>query len=192
MVIKNARLISELSGNLPFELADIETKGDFIKSITKSGSILTDVHGTLDLEGQYVLPGFFDLHVHIGLSGGSTLEDNIRPVARQVLDGLRFAQDSLRGGFTTIRDVGSANGVAIGVRDAIKDGFFPGPNIIASGKILTPTETGNDYFAGLYAEFDGRSSAIKCARDQFQSGADYIKAMGSGAFMNPGVDTPHS
>ncbi len=117
------------------------------------------------------------MHVHLGLSAGRVLEDNIRPVSNQVLDGLKYALESLAAGFTTLRDVGSANGVATGVRDAIKSGQYRGPNILASGKILTPTESGNDFFSGLYSEFNGEASSIELARHEFKEGADFIKVM---------------
>lgn len=186
MLLKRCRLIKELSGNMPYELADIEIENGIIKSVQKTGINIEYSGEVLDLKERYVLPGFIDLHVHLGSSAGRTLEDNIRPVATQILDGLKFAQDTLKAGFTTIRDVGSAYGLAISLRDAINNGQVIGPNIIASGKILTPTEIGNDYFEGLYSEFNGYSSAIKEARKEFKGGADFIKVMGSGAFLNPG------
>jgi imidazolonepropionase-like amidohydrolase len=126
------------------------------------------------------------LHVHLGLSASSVLEDNIRTVGKQVLDAMRYAQSSLKAGFTTLRDAGAAYGAATSLRDEINSGRIVGPNILACGKILTPTETGNDYFHGLYSEFNGRDEAIAFARKEFKAGADYIKVMGSGAFMNPG------
>lgn len=186
MLLRNCKLIRELSGNVSYELADIEIENGKIKYVRQAGTNAEYYGETLDLKGKYVLPGFIDLHVHLGSSAGRTLEDNIRPMATQILDGLKFAQDTLKAGFTTIRDVGSAYGLATGIRDAINNGQVIGPNIIASGKILTPTEIGNDYFEGLYSEFNGYSSAVKEARKEFKGGADFIKVMGSGAFLNPG------
>lgn len=186
MLLKNCKLIKELSGGISYDLADIEIEGQTIKSVKKSKKNIKYDGQVLDLEGKYVLPGFFDLHIHLGCTAGRTLEDNIRPVATQVLEGLRFAQDTLRAGFTTIRDVGSAHGIATGLRDAIQSGIIEGPNIVACDKVLTPTEIGNDYFAGLYVEFNGADYAIQRTREIFQAGADFVKVMGSGAFMNPG------
>lgn len=186
MLLKNCKLIKELSGNVPYERADIEIEDGIIKSVQESGFNVEYCGEVLDLKERYVLPGFIDLHVHLGSSAGRTLEDNIRPMAKQVLDGFIFAQDTLKAGFTTIRDVGSAYGLATGLREAINSGQLMGPNIIASGKILTPTEIGNDYFKGLYSEFNCYSLAVEKAREEFKAGADFIKVMGSGAFLNPG------
>lgn len=186
MLLKNCRLIPELSGNIKFVDSDIEIVDGRIKGVYESGTRDGFFEQVVDMGGRTVLPGFIDLHVHLGLSAGSVLEDNIRTVGKQVLDAMRYAQSSLKAGFTTLRDAGAAYGTATSLRDEINSGCILGPNILACGKILTPTETGNDYFHGLYSEFNGRDEAIAFAREEFKAGADYIKVMGSGAFMNPG------
>lgn len=186
MILKNGRLIPELSGNAAFELADINIVDGRIESVRPAETQGSGAEDSVDLEGQTVLPGFIDLHVHVGLSAGSTLADNAKSVATQTLDALRYAQDTLKAGFTTIRDAGASNNVVIALRDSIKQGTVVGPDIIASGKVLTPVEIGNDFFQGLYSEFSGAEEAAKCARQEFKNNADYIKVMGSGAFMNPG------
>ena len=86
-------------------------------------------------------------------------------------------------GFTTLRDVGSYFNVAVELRDAINAGKIVGPNIIASGKIVTPTENGNDFFAGLYNEADGPDEIRKAVREEMKNGADFIKIMGTGAVV---------
>lgn len=187
MLLKNCRLIPELSGNIKYSEGDIEIVNGRIKGVFESGSnvdCFADV--VVDMEGATALPGFIDLHVHLGLSAGSVLEDNIRPIGIQVLDAMLYAQKTLKAGFTTIRDAGSSYGVATSLRDKINSGRIVGPNILACGKILTPTEIGNDYFQELYSEFNGRVEAIALTRTEFKAGADYIKVMGSGSFMNPG------
>jgi imidazolonepropionase-like amidohydrolase len=186
MLLKNCKLIPELTGNIYYNLGDIEIDGCIIKSVQESGKCIEYEGEIIDLKGKTVLPGFIDLHVHIGLSAGSVLEDNIKSVGEQAYDALYYAQSSLKAGFTTIRDAGASNGVVIALRDSISSKKIIGPDIIACGKVLTPTETGNDYFKDLYSEFNGRDDAIHVAREEFKAGADYIKVMGSGAFMNPG------
>ena len=126
------------------------------------------------------------MHIHLSLSGGGTLIDNAKTPVQQALDAVKFAQDSLMAGFTTLRDVGSYFNVAVELRDAINAGKIVGPNIIASGKIVTPTENGNDFFAGLYNEADGPDEIRKAVREEMKNGADFIKIMGTGAVMNPG------
>lgn len=186
MLLKNCKLIPELTGNINFSLGDIEIEDGLIKSITEADSIKNYTGEIVDMKHKTVLPGFIDLHVHIGLSAGSVLEDNTKSIAIQTLDAMKYAQDTLKAGFTTIRDAGASNEVAIALRDSINSGKIIGPDIIASGKVLTPIEIGDDFFKDLYSEFSGGDEAARYTREEFKKGADYIKVMGSGAFMNPG------
>lgn len=186
MLLKNCRLIPELSGNIDFSIGDIEIENGLIISITKSDGNKNYSGKIIDMDYKTVLPSFIDLHVHIGLSAGSVLEDNTKSIATQTLDAMKYAQDTLKAGFTTIRDAGASNNVAIALRDCINSGKIVGPDIIASGKVLTPIEIGDDYFKDLYSEFSGGEEAARYAREEFKKGADFIKVMGSGAFMNPG------
>src|SRR5262245_51882445 len=68
-------------------------------------------------EGQTILPGLIDAHVHLTLAGAA--EAN--------------ALATLRAGFTTVVDLGSANGSGAQLRDAIVSGKTPGPTIVAAG-----------------------------------------------------------
>mgnify|MGYP000373362776 CR=1 FL=1 len=108
---------------------------------------------------------FFDMHIHLSLSGGDTLIDNAKTPVQQALDAVKFAQDSLMAGFTTLRDVGSYFNVAVELRDAINAGKIVGPNIIASGKIVTPTENGNDFLQDcIMRRTDRMKSEKQCAK----------------------------
>lgn len=184
LVLKNCNLLTELVEGYDKSSADILIEDGKIADIRECG-LLSDCE-EIDMQGKYILPGLFDLHIHLTLSGGDTLVDNFKTPVQQAYDAVKFAQDSLMAGFTTIRDVGSSNNVAVDLRNSINDGKIMGPNIIASGKILTPTESGNDFFQGLYVEADGAEEMKKAVRSIMKDGADFIKLMGTGAVMNPG------
>lgn len=185
-VLKNCSIIPTLSGDFPDTTCNIVIDGDRITSLLPCDTPLPQADYILDMKGKYVLPGFFDMHVHLSLSGGDTLIDNAKTPVEQALDAAKFAHDTLMAGFTTIRDVGSYYNVAISLRDAINAGKLVGPNIYASGKIVTPTEAGNDFFSGLYNEADGETAIWQSVREEMKYGADFIKIMGTGAVMNPG------
>ncbi len=183
MVIKNAKFVKELTkGNL--EQGDILIKDGKILEVSEN--IQCDDNDIIDANGKYVLPGFIDLHVHLNLSGGDVLYDNFKDDYFMCMESYKFALDSLNAGFTTIRDVGSNNSMVNGIRDAINNVGLVGPNIISSGKILSPTENGNQYFVKMYTECDGKETIIKAVREELQKGSDFIKVMASGAVMNPG------
>ena len=186
IILKNCKLLPELVEGYEGDTADIQIEDGRIQQISACGTEAPEGVCTYDMEGKYVLPGFTDMHIHLSLSGGDTLIDNAKSAVQQAYDAVKFAQDSLMAGFTTIRDVGSCDNVAIDLRNAIDAGKIVGPNIIASGKIITPTENGNDFFAGLYTEADGEQEIRKAVREEMKKGADFIKIMGTGAVMNPG------
>jgi imidazolonepropionase-like amidohydrolase len=48
------------------------------------------------------------------------------------------------------------------------------------------TAEGNDYFLGLYREANGTDGVRAATREQLKAGADFIKLMATGAYMNPG------
>ncbi len=185
-VLKNCRFIPELVEGYEGTSGDILVEDGRILEVTEGKDAYPEDAEVYDMGGKYALPGFFDMHIHLSLSGGDTLIDNAKSPVQQTLDAVKFAQDSLYAGFTTIRDVGSCYNVAVDLRNAINDGKITGPNIIACGKIITPTESGNEFFADMYEEADGPEEILKAVRNEMKKGADFIKIMGTGAVMNPG------
>lgn len=186
LLLKNCNVLPELTEGFQGKSCDVLIEGEKIKEIYACGECREEAEEVIDLNGKYLLPGFFDLHVHLTLSGGDTLIDNAKTAVQQALDAAKFAKDSLMAGFTTLRDVGSSYNVAVDLRNSINEGKLAGPNIYASGKIVTATEVGNDFFEGLYSEADGESEIWKAVRQEMKAGADFIKIMGTGAVMNPG------
>lgn len=183
-VLRNARIIPELTPGFTDVQADIVVEGEKIVEIlpakTAKGS---DV---LDMTGNTVIPGLIEAHLHLDLSGMDVYEENTMPDAYRAMRALRLAQDNLRKGYTTVRDLGDRNNIVLYVAKAVKEGLVTGPDILASGKIITPTECGNEYFGGMYLEADSPMEFRKAVRKQYQLGADWIKVMATGAVMNPG------
>lgn len=101
----------------------------------------------IDLSQQWVMPGLMDAHTHVTMNlpptpqGVSAWEAYLakESTALRALEGLHMAGDFLQSGFTTIRDVGNAANYAdTALRQAIEKGWFIGPTIINSGKIIGP------------------------------------------------------
>ena len=140
-----------------------------------------------DTAGLALLPGLIDCHVHL-CSGG---EANPRGAMRELLDSqitlraLKHAQNTLRGGFTAVRDCGGKDFLEFAVRDAIKDGTFEGPTIRAVGKMICMTG-GHGNYIGRVA--DGVEDVIKAVREQIHAGCDQVKIMATGGVMTPGVN----
>jgi len=98
----------------------------------------------IDLSQEWVTPGLIDAHTHMTLTefeGNAPFESfylNQSSTLRG-LRGMHNAQLVLNQGFTTLRDVGNSAEYAMSdVRRAIDAGWFIGPTIIDSGKIIAP------------------------------------------------------
>ena len=153
----------------------------------KYGGADTRADTVIDGTGKAVLPGLIDCHIHMDLHGyANTYEENL---VEDKLRSIRAAfemERTLCRGFTTVRNAGSVNHIDFAVKKAIEEGYCRGPRILTSGRIISMTAEGNDYFLGLYREADGPDEVRAAAREQIKGGADFLKLMATGAYMNPG------
>ncbi|WP_411681086.1 amidohydrolase family protein [Clostridium thailandense] len=184
IILRNARVIKELTPNFEGTNADIVIDGCKIVEIAPAKTANGET--VLDMSGKTVMPGMIEAHLHLDLCGINTFEENVQPDAYRTIRALKLAQDNLRKGYTTIRDVGDRNNIIINLARAVDNGIAIAPDILPCGNILTPTEAGNDFFDGMYLEADSPMEFRKCVRKQYQLGAKWIKIMATGAVMNPG------
>jgi imidazolonepropionase-like amidohydrolase len=116
---------------------------------------------TLDLRGRTALPGLIDAHVHLTLSD----------------DPATSALTTLRAGFTTVVDLGSASGAGLRLRDQIARGVIPGPAVIAAGSWIG-AKGGVCEFGG--ATVEGAEEARSRALADLEAGADLLKVCVTG------------
>src|SRR5213594_4785460 len=137
------------------------------------------------------MPGLIDAHSHVLLHPYSETSWNDQ-VAHEAL-ALRIARatnhlrNTLRAGFTTIRDLGTegAGYADVGLREAVAQGIIPGPRMLVVTRAIVAT---GSYAPKGYAaewrvpqgaeEADGVDSLIRVVRDQIGKGADWIKVYG--------------
>lgn len=186
-LLQNCSLVPELTEEFTGSKADILIEGKLIKAICEPGEIAApEGCEVIDMEGKTVLPGFFDLHTHLYFTHEYLPGLALRTVPNTVMDCLDSAIDKVHYGYTTIRDCGGSDETVFAVRDAIKRGVVQGPRVIAPGRCITPTTTGNDAFGALYCEFDDPAQARRIVRKEIELGAEFIKYMATGAGLNPG------
>ena len=182
------------AGNLIDPAAGTALKDQII--LVKDGKIvevgpkvqIPDGAEVIDLTNAWVMPGLMDGHTHITLdfdmsSGFDTIYLR-ESSAMRALRGLKTAQDILQTGFTVVRDVGNdANYAAVDIRDAIRKGWFTGPTVLTTGKIIAPfggqthrisPEQGR-FWLFEYIDADTVDEVRKAVRQNIYYGADAIK-----------------
>jgi imidazolonepropionase-like amidohydrolase len=167
---------------------DISFDTEGIRDIVPAGEGKhTDAEEIFDGSGKAVLPGLIDCHIHMDLHGfANTYDENLVEDKLRSIRAAREMERTLANGFTTVRNVGSVNHIDFAVKKAIEKGYCRGPRIMTSGQIISMTAEGNDYFLGLYREANGTDGVRAATREQLKAGADFIKLMATGAYMNPG------
>ncbi|ADR21263.1 Xaa-Pro dipeptidase [Marivirga tractuosa] len=162
-------------------------EGDKIKSVEKGYSDVPENAKAIDLKSKTVMPGLFDMHVHLesetskdGYIKRFTLND-----ADVAFQSTVYAKKTLMAGFTSVRDLGGS-GVNSSLRDAINKGYVDGPTIYSAGKSIATTGGHADPTNGYKDDLMGNpgpaegvvnspEEARKAVRQRYKNGADVIK-----------------
>ena len=155
--------------------------------ITDVGDAPSDPDRELDVDGQYVVPGLVDAHVHLALDGRPDIETLRREP--EFAGAYRVAanlETLLEAGVTTVRDLGSWGSMAIDAASAVAAGTVDGPRVVAAGKAITMTGGHGHWFG---READGPTAVRKAAREQLKRGATTVKCMATGGVLTTGSRT---
>lgn len=186
VILENCRLIDGISNDIK-ENIYITVESDVISRISSERPENTDGYEVIDCEGQYVLPGLIDSHVHLVWDGSGDPQSVINHLESDVitLRGYKHSLDYLNLGITTVRDVGSPNRTVLHVRDMINAKMLAGPTIITSGAPICMTG-GHVYYLGY--ESDGADEVRKNTRKVMKEGADLVKVMATGGIYTLGEE----
>lgn len=185
MIINHIRLIPELSDGICTGDGYVRIEGDRITEV--SAQYYTGDEETFDGAGKTLIPGLIDLHTHIGM--GQANRGGFFPEGADMYILTCFAeqvQHYLDWGFTTIRDCGSPRHASNYVRDMIRRGIIPGPDVLACGPAITSSalDDGSDAYEGN-AFADGEIETRKATHKELAQGADFIKIYASGSAGDP-------
>ena len=198
-VIKAGHLYDSRTGTVADNQIIIIKNG----KITEVGQNLkySNLDNVIDLSNSWVLPGLMDCHVHITDNGPyRSISRSIHnsyfteSSAFRALRGAYVAEQLLHAGFTTIKEIGNdANYASADIIKAIKQGWFQGPTIFYSGKIIAPyggqtrgVNVENEYaWQFEYIDADTPDEVKKAVRKNIYYGANTIKMVsGDNAWYN--------
>lgn len=134
----------------------------------------------LDLGNATLIPGLIDAHVHLASDCGPKFGE-VPDQTSLLLHAVSNAQRFLQAGVTTVRDLGGPLSVGSDLRDAIDQGMFPGPRILAANRVITVTG-GHGHHMGI--ECDDTVSLRHAVRQLVKDGSDWVKVMASGGFVH--------
>ena len=140
----------------------------------------------VSLPGATLMPGMIEMHSHLLLHpyNETTWDDQVlrESLALRVARATNHARETLRAGFTTVRDLGTegAGYADVGLKRAIDQGIIPGPRMVVTTRAIVATGSYGPHYTGDVdlpqgaEEADGTSLA-RVVRDQIGRGADWIK-----------------
>ncbi len=163
-------------GGKPIHNSVIIIEGEKIVAVGHQGNLAVPADAeVISTEGMSVLPGLWDMHVHLMINGHSNythwdtayidrFEDVIMPSS---------AHQLLQAGITSARDLGAPLEASLNVRDRINRGEIPGPTMYMSGPFIQHKPyPGTEAFRwGVTGVADARAKVKKLA----DSGVDCIK-----------------
>jgi imidazolonepropionase-like amidohydrolase len=191
VVVNADRMIDVLTGRVVEHPQVIITDGR-IAAVGVQGSALPPGARRVDLPGMTLLPGLIDMHTHLTsdphFSGYRRLQftDNFWTVV-----GVANAKKTLEAGFTTVRNVGSANYDDVAIKQAIEQGIVPGPRIVpatyaigATGGHCDATELPPSVSVPKPAVANGPEEIRATVRKLRKYGAEVIKFCGTGGVLS--------
>lgn len=134
-------------------------EGSKVSAILAPQEPVPDGYDIIDCEGNYLMPGLFDVHTH--------------------LDSIEAAKRALESGVTTVRSASVPAYQDVGLRELVKAGGLAGPDMVAAGVYVTPNLEGtilaDPRLAGLSGGVTTDEELQLVVEVNFDRGVDVIK-----------------
>jgi imidazolonepropionase-like amidohydrolase len=177
-------------GGTPLRNSVVLVQGERVTAVGQVGTLPVPAGAdVISTEGMSILPGLWDMHVHLMINGHSDYAhwDRTYPSRFEKEIMPASARQLLLAGVTSARDLGAPLEASINVRDAINRGEIPGATIYVSGPFIQHAPyPGTELFRwGVTGADDARAKVRRLAKagvdvikliDQDQMTADEVKA----------------
>ena len=172
-------------------------EGNRIVEVNK-GKINSPDAETIDLGGRTLMPGLIDCHAHVFIAQ-FTDNQSVLP-SEMTARSSTYLREMILRGFTTIRDAGGAD---YGHKMSVERGYFEGPRMFVSGRILSQTGGHGDHRGkadfcscanasmGVSRIADGVDAVRHAVREEIRHGVDQIKIMAGGGVSSPADELHH-
>ena len=191
VVLANASLIDCVNPEPTVDATVIVEDGRITEIRDGGRYTATGEERVIDLRGSFLLPGLWDVHVHLEWPRQAGLT-----VAELVIQHYYNAQRGLtEAGVVGIRTAAVAHYIDVALKRAFDSGQHVGPRTFASGYILQTSaghgvQTGYSWAfqSAMEIECDGPESFVRAVRENIQNGVDHIKVQLTGGIMGTGWD----
>ncbi len=175
VALVGGRLIDGYGGR-PLEDSVVLIEGERIKAVGRVGELVVPAGAeVVSTEGMSVLPGLWDMHVHLMIVGHGDYDhwDRTYPPLFRSTIMPAAAKQLLLAGVTSARDLGAPLEDSLAVREALRRGEIPGPTLYVSGPFIQHRPyPGTEAFRwGVDGAADARAKVRKLAK----AGVDVIK-----------------
>lgn len=191
--VKAGRLLSQMT---------VLVEGSRITAVQRRSEPLTEGTRRIALPDSTCLPGLIDMHVHLSGETAPQVESLREELQDDPADAafrsVALAERTLLAGFTTVRDLGGADGVNLAMKRAIAAGEIKGPRIYTAGHIISTTGGHGDPSNRLSQKWvnalgipgpmlgvvNGPIEAAEAVRARYKEGADLIKITATGGVLS--------
>jgi len=163
-------------GSKPIRNSVVIIEGERIKAVGQVGALAIPRGAeVISTEGMTVLPGLWDMHVHLMINGHSDYAhwDKTYPPLMETVIMPASAKQLLMAGVTSARDLGAPLKAIIAVRDRLRKGELPGPTLYVSGPFIQHEPyPGTEYVRWGVNGIDDARAKVRTLAD---AGVDVIK-----------------
>ena len=169
--LTNANLFNGVDNEI-YANRTVFVKDGKIERIAEPGVSVSRDYTVIDAEGSFLLPGLFDVHTHI-----STLAQ---------------AKRALESGVTTVRTGSVSAYQDVAMRELVRTGQLPGPDVLAAGVFVTPdlgeTVLADARLAALHGGVNSDDELRLLVNINVDRGVDVIKTRGTQRAGLPDTD----